>query len=337
MDHKVYLKDPGIYKKNNKYFFHKNKKEVTNFVELERLNSIKVPPAWESVWYSSNKKCHIQVHGIDSAGKKQYILSEKWINSKRSEKYFRMKSFIRDLSSFKKKIKINNSLFKGTIDKESLIKLLFNLLISLHIRVGNEIYALKNKTYGLTTLLQKHLTYDSFKNNYKLMFVGKSNIDHVINIPDEYSIIIKNFITKNKNDPLFYYHLNNKITGIDSEELNNFLKENMGKNYTCKDFRTYSANILFIKAFLKNCKAINGISNNTTNTTNNTNTNNNTNNTSIKKTVLQSIDESASLLGHTRSICKKSYISNLLLDYCLSSFPEASTKSPSDLLTKVWA
>ena len=186
-----------------------------------------------------------------------------------------MKSFIRDLSSFKKKIKINNSLFKGTIDKESLIKLLFNLLISLHIRVGNEIYALKNKTYGLTTLLQKHLTYDSFKNNYKLMFVGKSNIDHIINIPDEYSIIIKNFITKNKNDPLFYYHLNNKITGIDSEELNNFLKENMGKNYTCKDFRTYSANILFIKAFLKNCKAINGISNNTTNTTNNTNTNNN--------------------------------------------------------------
>ena len=126
MDHKVYLKDPGIYKKNNKYFFHKNKKEVTNFVELERLNSIKVPPAWESVWYSSNKKCHIQVHGIDSAGKKQYILSEKWINSKRSEKYFRMKSFIRDLSSFKKKIKINNSLFKGTIDKESLIKLLYS-------------------------------------------------------------------------------------------------------------------------------------------------------------------------------------------------------------------
>ena len=71
MDHKVYLKDPGIYKNNNKYFFHKNKKEVTNSVELERLNSIKVPPAWISVWYASNKKCHIQVHGIDSSGKKQ--------------------------------------------------------------------------------------------------------------------------------------------------------------------------------------------------------------------------------------------------------------------------
>jgi DNA topoisomerase-1 len=319
MDHKVYLKDPGIYKNNNKYFFHKNKKEVTNSVELERLNSIKVPPAWNSVWYASNKKCHIQVHGIDSSGKKQYILSEKWINSKRSEKYFRMKTFIRDLSSFKKKIKINNSLFKGNINKESLIKLLFNLLIVLHIRVGNEIYAVKNKTYGLTTLLQKHLIQHS-SNNYKLVFIGKSNIEHEINIPDEYYLIIKNFITKNKNDPLFYYHLNNKITSIDSEELNNFLKENMGKNYTCKDFRTYSANMLFIKAFLKNSKITNGITNNR-----------------IKKTVLQCIDESATLLGHTRSICRKSYISNSLLDYCLNSFSEASTKSPSDLLTKVWS
>jgi len=323
MNHQIYLSDPGIYKKNNKYFFHKNNKNVTDSNTIERLDSIKVPPAWDSVWYSSNKKCHIQVHGIDSSGKKQYLLSEEWINSKRSEKYFRMKIFIRDLSSFKKKIKINNSLFKGNINKESLIKLLFNLLISLHIRVGNEIYALKNKTYGLTTLLQKHLIINSSKDNYKLMFVGKSNIEHVINIPEEYSEIIKNFITKNKNDPLFYYHLNNKITTIDSEELNNFLKENMGKQYTCKDFRTYSANIFFIKSFLKNAKILL--------------VNNQIKPALIKKCVLKSIDDSAKLLGHTRSICRKSYISNSLLDYCLSSFSEASTKSPSDLLTKVWS
>lgn len=103
-----------------------------------------------------------------------------------------MKSFIKDLINFKKKIKISPALFKGIIEKESLIKLLFNLLISIHLRVGNEKYAVTNKTYGLTTLLQKHLI------NNKLVFVGKSGISHVLNIPDEYVGIIKQFITKNK-------------------------------------------------------------------------------------------------------------------------------------------
>jgi DNA topoisomerase-1 len=319
MDHKIYLKDAGIYRSGNKYFFYRNKKEVTDFSELERLNSIKVPPAWTSVWYSSNKRCHIQVHGIDSSGKKQYILSEKWINSKRSEKYFRMKTFIRDLINFKKKIKIDNKFNNN--NKDFVIKLLFNLLISIHIRVGNEIYAVKNKTYGLTTLLQKHLIPDG--NNFTLSFVGKSNIKHSIKLPDEYNTIIKKFITKNKNDPLFYYYSENKIKSIDSEELNSFLKDNMGPNYTCKDFRTYSANILFIKAFLKNSKELN-------------NGNFKTSINSIKKVILQSIDQSASLLGHTRTICKKSYISNILLDYCLSSFKDASNSSSSELLSKVW-
>ena len=74
MDHKRYLTDPGIFKKNNKFYFNKNKKEVIDFSNLNRLKLLKVPPAWNNVWYASNKKCHIQVQGFDSSGKKQYIL-----------------------------------------------------------------------------------------------------------------------------------------------------------------------------------------------------------------------------------------------------------------------
>ena len=307
MDHKLYLSDKGIYRLGNHFYFHKSQRNVTDSKILNRLSKFVVPPAWKNVWYASNSKCHIQVYGTDAGNKKQYILSEKWIKNSRSEKFNRMKKFIKDLNAFKRKIKLK-SVF---LNKETLIHLLFNLLIDLHIRVGNEIYA--PKTYGLTTLRQKHLV------NNQLKFIGKSNIEHIIDIPSEYipwfqklkSANIKNV----KNSPLFQYVEGEKGI-ISSEELNVYLKENMGKEYTCKDFRTYSANMLFIKAFKMLTKTVN---------------------ISPKKIILQSIDESASLLGHTRNISRKSYISDNLLSYCLDSFDKAIQLSPNELLSKVWS
>ena len=111
---------------------------------------------------------------------------------------------------------------------------------------------------------------------------------------------------------MFFYGERKKV--IHSEELNDFLKENMGKNYTCKDFRTYSANILFIKAFLKNSKG----------------------NKKSKKIILNCIDSVAEHLGHTRNISRKSYISTNLLDYCYDFFESAAASTPEALVCKVW-
>jgi DNA topoisomerase-1 len=313
-----FLKDTGIYKKNGTYYFFKNDNKVTDLSILDRLNKYRVPPAWKSVWYASDKRSHIQVHGIDSSGKKQYILSDKWINNQKTEKFNRINHFIKDLSSFRSKIKLNTHDYSKTF----LIKLLFNLLLDLHLRIGNEKYASSNKTYGLTTLRQKHLI---VKNGvYYLSFVGKSKIHHEIEISNDYSHFIKKYIIPNKpNYPLFYYYseslqdpssTNKTMKNINSEELNNYLKEHMGQDYTCKDFRTYSANILFIKDFLKRSKSYVG---------------------NVKKLILKCIDNSAKQLGHSRSICRKSYISDHLLDYCLESFSEASGSSFSVLVSKI--
>jgi len=315
MNHKLYLTDHGIFRNNNKFYYSKTSKQVTDKTELNRLNSLKVPPAWNNLWFASNKNCHIQAHGIDVSGKKQYILSEKWVNSKRCEKFNRLKMFIKDINAFKNKIKIHQQEINGSITKSFLIKFLFNLLLTTHIRVGNEIYATTNKTYGLTTLQQRHLIFKNGK--YYFSFVGKSKISQEILIPDEYQVLIKKFINNKPKSLLFYYYSGSTIKNISSEELNIFLKENMGKEYTCKDFRTYSANVLFIKEFLKS----------TGNTTGNTR--------NYKKIVLGCIDKSAEYLGHTRTICKKSYISNNIIDYCLESFPEASKESFSGLLSRV--
>jgi DNA topoisomerase I len=304
MDHKLYLKDPGIYKKGNKFYYNKGNSQVTDQKCLARLQSFRVPPAWKNVWYSSTPKCHIQVYGTDQSGKKQYIQSEKWINNAKYKKYLRMKQFIKDLGTFKKKISLNNF----SVCYRSVISLLFNLLIDTHLRVGNEKYAESNKTYGLTTLRQKHFVGNKF------VFVGKSKIKHSLEVPEVYLSYLKMLYLPDRNRPLFWYRENGEIKEISSDELNVFLKENMGNEYTCKDFRTYSANILFIKAFLKNYKKLKG-----------------------KKCVLASIDEAASELGHTRSISRKSYISDTLINYCLESFETAGKLSVSELLAKVWS
>jgi DNA topoisomerase-1 len=306
MDHKLYLKDPGISKKGNNWYFNKTNQKVVDTKCIARLESFRVPPAWKNIWYSSTPKCHIQVYGTDQAGKKQYIQSEKWINNAKYTKYLRMKQFIKDLQNFKKKISLNSF----SLGYRGVVNLLFNLLIDTHLRVGNEKYAESNKTYGLTTLRQKHFV------DGKFVFTGKSNIKHSIEIPQEYIPYLKQLNLPDRNKPLFWYRSgNNEIKEISSEELNNFLKENMGNEYTCKDFRTYSANILFIKSFLKNYKKIN----------------------KSKKCVLTSIDQAASDLGHTRSVSRKSYISDNLINYCLESFDTAGKLSASDLLSKVWS
>ena len=301
MDYKLYLRDKGIYKSKDHYFY-SDKKQVTDVLTIERLNNLRVPPAWRNVWYASNEKCHIQVHGLDNAGKKQYILSQRWTQKARYKKYVRMKEFMKDISRFKRKIKLN---FNGVIniDKTTLTKLLFNLLMDLHIRIGNEKYASQNKSYGLTTLRQKHCLK---KESYYLNFDGKSKIHHSIEVPKKYNIYFKILKVDNSDDLLFSNQIN-------SETLNDFLKKNMGEKYTCKDFRTYSANVLYIKAFLKNSKKQGN----------------------VKKIVLQSIDESAKKLGHSRSIARKSYISESLVDYCLESFDVASSEDSETLLLRV--
>ena len=309
MDYKLYLTDPGILKKNKKYYYNSNGLEVTDQKNLERLDKIYIPPAWKNVWYASNAKCHIQAHGVDIGGKKQYMFSQEWTNNSKYSKYNRMKRFVKDIKTFKNRIRLSSySSYEN--NRDFLIKLLLNLLIDTHIRVGNEIYAENNGTYGLTTLRQKHLIFK--ENYYYFSFLGKSNKFHEIQVPDRYNIYLNHFKLNNGNSPLFVY---DKRKIINSEELNDYIKTNMGNEYTCKDFRTYSANILFIKAFLKNtrnCKL------------------------KSKKIILKCIDSTAELLGHTRNISRKSYISTNLLDYCYDSFDKAVSSTPEELLVKVW-
>ena len=305
MNQIIFLKDRGIYSKNGKYYYYSNN-QIINQHDYSRITEIKVPPAWENVWYASNKKSHIQAYGTDSTGKKQYILSDKWIKESTNEKFERIKRFIKKIKAFKRNIH-----FTTELSKENIIKVLFNLLLDTHMRVGNEIYSVNNSTYGLTTLKKKHLI---INDHYYFSFVGKKNIKHDIKLDSKYHAILLLLIKKiRNNDNLFYYYSDNKRVNISSEDLNDYLKDKLGSEFTCKDFRTYSANIIFIDSFLKFRN----------------------NNTNPKKIVLECIKYSSVLLGNSKGICKKSYISNNLINYCLDSFGSAISESRESLILKI--
>jgi DNA topoisomerase-1 len=291
-----YLNDNGIYQKKNKYYYHSSNRVVSNRSILDRIDSIYVPPAWTSVWYASSPKTHIQVHGVDESGKKQYILSEAHIEKSKTEKYKRMKNFIKDLDRFKRVIRLSECGDTAST-KTDTMHLLFWLLMETHIRVGNEMYV--PESYGLTTMRQKHLKSES--GHFSFEFVGKSKIIHTVAIPKRFNQYMSKLILNKPNHHVFWYLDGTKRVPISSDELNEYLKQHMGSDYTCKDFRTYSANVLFIKAFLKNeCQHSNP-----------------------KRFVLKCIDESADQLGHSRSISRKSYISGNLLTFCIDRFDQA--------------
>jgi len=297
------LNDCGIYQKTNKYYYHSTNKQVTNKSILDRIDSIYVPPAWTSVWYACNPKSHIQVHGVDESGKRQYILSEEHIEKSKIEKYKRMKQFIKDLDRFKRIIRLPN---EPESTKTEIMHLLFWLLMETHIRVGNEMYV--PESYGLTTMRQRHLVKEN--GTFSFQFVGKSKIEHTVIIPKRFNQYMSKLILNKPNHHLFWYSSGSKRLNVSSDELNEYLKQHMGSDYTCKDFRTYSANVLFIKAFLKNqCE-----------------------NTNYKRFVLKCIDESADQLGHSRSISRKSYISENLLTFCIESYDQAKRYSLERLI-----
>jgi DNA topoisomerase-1 len=299
-----YLKDKGIYRDKNKYYYHRSKGVVSDAATLERVDNIYVPPAWKSVWYASSPRSHIQCHGIDESGKKQYILSEAHIQKSKTEKYKRMKQFMNDLSRFKRHIRLNE--FVST--KEHVLHLLFWLLMETHIRVGNEMYV--PESYGLTTMRQHHLKQRG--ETFTFDFVGKSGVIHKVPIPKRFNQHMSQLQRRTEpNTHLFWYRSNGSRKSISSDELNEYLKQHMGEKYTCKDFRTYSANVLFIKAFLKNSPQSGG---------------------SPKRFILQCIDESADQLGHSRSISRKSYISGNLLEHCTEHFETAKRSTLESLI-----
>jgi DNA topoisomerase-1 len=266
-------------------------KRVSDENILKRINSLVIPPAWENVFISSSPKSHLQAVGIDAKGRKQYKYHPDWILTRNETKFGRLYEFGRCLSAIRKQNKRHLRL-KG-MPRDKALAIIVSILDKAFIRVGNAEYEKINGTYGLTTLRDKHAHFG--KDSVEFVFKAKSGKESIISLEDK---VLSKLVKKCKEIPgyhLFqYYDENGNHIEVHSHDVNDYLKQITGKNFTAKDFRTWGGTVEAYN-YLKKCVREEKTNN-------------------IKKEIVECVKEVAAKLHNTVAICRKYYIHPLILD-----------------------
>jgi DNA topoisomerase I len=268
-----------------------NGRAIKDATTVQRIRKLGIPPAWKDVWICPHAGGHIQATGIDARGRKQYRYHPDWRVARDETKFHRTIAFGKALPMIRKKTAAHLRL-KG-LPREKVLALLVQLLEKTLIRVGNEEYARENNSYGLTTMLDDHVTFD--KGVVTFSFRGKSGVDHSILLRDaRLAKVIKECQDLPQQELFAYKDDDGEQVDVKSNDVNDYLKEISGQNFTAKDFRTWNATVLAAKA-LQEIKKFDTKA-------------------QAKKNVIHAVEQVAKRLGNTRSVCKKSYIHPAVLE-----------------------
>ena len=295
-----YLSDdsPGITRhRAGKGFFYKDSKgeKVTSDRTLKRIKSLAIPPAWNDVWIAPTANGHLQATGRDAKGRKQYRYHPRWSEVRDESKYGSMVEFGKALPGIRQRV--DADLAKPGLPREKLLAALVKLLETTLIRVGNDTYAKENKSYGLTTMRDRHAEIEG--STVTFSFSGKSGIDHEIQLKDRK---LANIVRKAQELPgqqLFQYlDDDGKRQSVDSADVNEYLKEISGQDFTAKDFRTWAGTMLAAEALA-------GFDLDADEET-------------TKSNIVSAIENVAKQLGNTPTICRKCYVHPAVIDAYLA-------------------
>jgi DNA topoisomerase-1 len=233
---------PGIsrQKKGDGFIYKKNNEVIKDPAVNERIEKLRIPPAWEHVWISPTANGHIQATGRDEKGRKQYIYHEDWNKLMQENKFNKMVFFGEVLPEIRREIAAGME-ERGLTERRVVATVIW-LLSKTYIRVGNEAYAVENQSYGLTTMRRKHV--DVSGDTVSFEFKGKSGKFHAVSI--EHPKVAR---TIKKLEALPGYELFQYIDAegnrrtVDSGEINEFLKKITGEEITAKDFRTWGGTV----------------------------------------------------------------------------------------------
>lgn len=306
-----YLSDntPGFFRQkiNGKYtYYDLNGKRIDDENTLDRINSLVIPPAWKRVWVSPKKNGHIQATGIDEKGRKQYIYHPDWIKISQENKFSKMLDFGKALPKIRGKVRYE--LNKEELSKEKILATIIWLLEHTFIRIGNEQYSQENNSFGLTTLRNKHVRVRG--NEIKFTFRGKSGVEHEIEIENpKVSKIVRKCIELPGYELFQYIDEDNNRHTVDSNDVNEFLKEITSDEFSAKDFRTWGGtNIASVKLYKTGPYE---------------------NKTQLKKILTDTCKTVSQRLGNTVSVCRsyyihptvfKSYETNMLIPHFVKHF-----------------
>ncbi|HVF11272.1 MAG TPA: hypothetical protein VNA16_10735 [Abditibacteriaceae bacterium] len=208
---------------------------------LARIKSLAIPPAWKDVWICPSPNGHLQATGIDERGRKQYRYHPRWREVRDETKYTRMILFAGALPKIRERTA--QDLAKPGLPREKVLAALVNLLEKTLIRVGNEEYANENKSYGLTTMRNRHVGVEGSTLHFQ--FRGKSGVYHRIDVQDRRLAKIIERLQDLPGQELFQYlDDEGQPQSVGSAEVNAYLKEISGEEFTAKDFRTWAGTVL---------------------------------------------------------------------------------------------
>jgi DNA topoisomerase-1 len=225
----------------NFVYFDPHLKQITDSIMIDRLNGLRIPPAWQNVWICPNDRGHIQAIGYDERGRKQYIYHPEWIEMMQQNKFNKVIFFGERLPRIRRHV--NEDLALPGLPKERVLATLVWMLQHTFIRIGNEEYAKENQSFGLTTLREKHV--EMHTSTVSLNFKGKSGVMHEVDITNPRVVKTIRKCVELPGYELFHYlDDNGKKNTIDSEDVNNYLKHITSDDFTAKDFRTWGGTVL---------------------------------------------------------------------------------------------
>src|ERR1700691_4776796 len=209
--------------------------------DLKRIASLAIPPAYRDVWISMKPRGHLQATGRDARGRKQYRYHTEWRELRDSAKFERMVAFGEQLSKLRRKLTRDMAL--PGLPREKVLAVVVSLLDATRARVGNAEYARDNKSFGLTTLRNRHVTFVR-DGRALLSFRGKGGVPHEIPVDDKRVVRIVQRCQDLPGQHLFQYVSDEgERCSVDSGMVNSYLREAMGDDFTAKDFRTWGATL----------------------------------------------------------------------------------------------
>jgi DNA topoisomerase I len=258
---------------------------------LKRIRSLVIPPAWTDVWIAPSPNGHLQATGRDARGRKQYRYHLRWRTYRDENKYSRMAAFGDALPSIR--AAVERDLSRPGMPREKVLATVVRLLETTLIRVGNQEYARTNRSYGLTTMRDRHV--DINGSTVQFQFQGKGGKKHTVSLKDRK---LANLVRRCRELPgqeLFQYVDDDGVRqSIDSSDVNDYLRSITGQDFTAKDFRTWAGTVIAALA-LQEFEQFDS-------------------DAQAKKNVVRAIESVAEQLGNTPTICRKCYVHPAVID-----------------------
>ncbi len=272
-------------------YFDTEGKEIKDETRILRINRLAIPPAYTDVWICPSPNGHLQATGRDARRRKQYRYHERWREVRDENKYEKMIVFAQALPKIRRRI--NKDMALPGLPREKVLATVVQLLERTFIRIGNEEYAKENKSFGLTTMRNRHV--DVKGSRLRFHFRGKSGKDHDIEIEDPRVAKIVKKLEDLPGQELFQYKDEEaEIRQITSDDVNSYLREITNEDFTAKDFRTWAGTVLAAMA-LKAQEMFE-------------------NKSQAKKNVKAAIGAVAKMLGNTPAVCRKCYVHPAVLE-----------------------